>query len=336
MNWDQFLSGTGGLLAGIGGAAALGGAYNRLGSIGEAAQQGAQQIAQQGLQQTQFQPFGVTSATGGTFGASRLPDGTVNVTMGLSPGEQAIQNQLMAQAGTNLGATPYGQTMGRTAAESAYGLGQQFMGMAGQDTTGRETDIYNRIRAMQSPEEQRQQMALEERLANQGRLGVRTNMFGGTPEQLALSRAQAEAQNQASLMAMQQAQQQQAQQAELGQTYAGLGSQLAAQDLASLAGQQQLGLGALAGSYVPQAQLLNVQQAAQLYPQLAQQGQLQGAGLFGEASMGGLEALLGSGLGQANLMGQLGTGLLSGVATPTDAYGGFGDVLKDLYDSIFK
>lgn len=180
MNWDQFLSGTGGLLAGIGGAAALGSAYNRLGSIGEAAQQGAQQIAQQGLQQTQFQPFGVTSATGGTFGASRLPDGTVNVTMGLSPGEQAIQNQLMAQAGTNLGATPYGQTMGRTAAESAYGLGQQFMGMAGQDTAGRETDIYNRIRAMQSPEEQRQQMALEERLANQGRLGVRTNMFGGT------------------------------------------------------------------------------------------------------------------------------------------------------------
>lgn len=346
INWGNVLSGATGLFSSVApllaGAGAISSAYDRLGSIGEAAQQGAQQIAQQGLQQTQFQPFTVTSATGGTFGASRQPDGTVGVSMGLSPGEMALQRQLMGQAGTMLGSDPYGQAMGRTAAESAYGLGQQFMGLAGQDTAQREQDVYNAIRAMQSPEEQRQQLMLEERLANQGRLGVRTNMFGGTPEQLALSRAQSEAQNQAALMAMQQAQQQQAQQAQLGQTYAGLGSQLAAQDLASRAGQQQLGLGALGGAYVPQAQLLNVQQAAQLYPQLAQQAQLQGAGLFGEASMGGLEALLGSGLGQANLMGQLGTGLLGGLATPTDTYGGlpdlFGDITdygKKIYDAIF-
>ena len=55
----------GGLAQGIGGAAALTSAYNRLGSIGEAAQQGALGIAQAGLDQTQFQPFSVTSATGG-------------------------------------------------------------------------------------------------------------------------------------------------------------------------------------------------------------------------------------------------------------------------------
>jgi hypothetical protein len=81
--------------------------------------------------------------------------------------------------------------------------------------------------------------------------------------------------------------------------------------------------------------LLNVQQAAQLFPQLAQRGQLYGAGLFGEASMGGLEALLGAGLGQANLMGQLGTGLLTGLATPTDSYGGLGDVIKDAGEFLF-
>jgi len=285
MNWDQFLSGAGGLLAGIGGAAAVGSAYDRLGSIGEAAQQGAQQIAQQGLEQTRFQPFGVTSATGAEFGIAQGPDGQLTSSMALSPQEQAMQQSLLGGA-------------------------QGFYEQAMMPTADREQAIYGQIRAMQAPEEQRRQMALEERLANQGRLGVRTNMFGGTPEQLALSKAQAEAQNQAALMAMEQAQQQQAQQAELGQQFT-------------------------AGGYLPQAQLLNTIGATALFPQLAQRGQLQGAGLFGEASMGGLEALLGSGLGQANLMGQLGTGLLSGVATPTDAYGGFGDVLKDLYDSIF-
>ena len=285
MNWNDFLSGAGGLLAGLGGAAAVSNAYDRLGSIGEAAQQGAQQIAQQGLEQTQFQPFTVTSATGGQFGAVPMEGGGVGVAMGLSPEEQALQQQLFGGAG-------------------------QFYQQAMMPTQEREQDVYNAIRAMQAPEEQRQQLMLEERLANQGRLGVRTNMFGGTPEQLALSKAQAEAQNQAALMAMQEAQQQQAQQAELGQRY-------------------------MAGSYIPQAQLLNVLQGTALYPELAQRGQLTGAGLFGEASMGGLEALLGSGLGQANLMGQLGTGLLSGLATPTDSYGGFGDILNNVFGGLF-
>jgi hypothetical protein len=262
MSWQDFLSGTVGLLSGIGGAAAVNSAYDRLGSIGEAAQQGAQQIAQQGLEQTRFQPFGVTSATGAEFGVAQGPDGQLISSMALSPQEQAMQQALLGGA-------------------------QGFYEQAMMPTAGREQEVYNAIRAMQTPAEQRQQLALEERLANQGRLGVRTNMYGGTPEQLALSQAQAEAQNQAALMAMQQAQQQQAQQAQLGQQY-------------------------MAAGYIPQAQLLNTLQATSMYPQLAQRGQLMGAGLFGEASMGGLEALLGSGLGQANLMGQLGTGLLSG------------------------
>ena len=311
INWGGVLSGAEGLFSSlapvIGGGVAANAAYDRLGQIGEAAQQGAQQIAQQGLEQTQFKPFTVTSTTGGMFNVT--PEG---VTSTLGGQEQAIQNMMMNQAQQQLGATPYGQEMGRQATQGAYGLGQQFMQQAGMPTAGREQDVYGRIRAMQRPEEQRQQLALEERLANQGRLGVRTNMYGGTPEQLAMSKAQTEAQNQASLMAMQQAQQEQLQQANIGSTFAGLGSQLAGRDLAAQAGQQQLGLGALGGAYVPQAQLSAMQQAAQLYPQLQQRGQLSGASLFGEAAMGGLEALLGAGLGQANLMGQVGTGLLSG------------------------
>ena len=282
INWSNVLSGTSGLLGALAGpaigGASLMNAYNRLGTIGESAQQGAQQIAQQGLEQTQFQPFTVRSTTGGMFGYDPQT-GAVN--MNVSPQEQALQ-------------------------QSLFGGAQGFYNQAQVPTGQREQSVFDRIRAVQRPEEQRQQLMLEERLANQGRLGVRSNLFGGTPEQLAMSKAQAEAQNQAALMAMQQAQQEQLQQAQLGQSMLG-------------------------ASYMPQAQLLAAQQASQLFPQLQQRGQLSGAGLFGEASMGGLEALLGSGIGQANLMGQLGTGLLGGLATPTANYGGLPDVFSDIY-----
>ena len=324
----------GGLASGAGGAAAVKSAYDRLGAIGEAAQQGALGIAQQGLEQTQFQPFTVTSTTGGAFGVTPTEGGGVAAQMALSPEEQAIQGMLMGQAQQALGGPIYGQMMGRQAGRQAFGLGEEFMGAAGMPTADREAEVYERIRAVQSPEEQRQRLALEERLAGQGRLGVRTAMFGGTPEQMALSKAQEEARNQAALSAVQQAQAEQMQQGRLAQAFTGLGSQLSAQDQALLAAQQQRGLGALGGAYLPQAQLLNVQQAAQLFPQLAQRGQLYGAGLFGEASMGGLEALLGAGLGQANLMGQLGTGLLTGLATPTDSYGGLGEVLGGAVEGL--
>ena len=284
-------------------------AYDKLGDIGVEAQESALGIAEQGLDQSQFQPFGVTSATGGQFGYDPT---TGAATMTGSLQEQAIQNMLMGQAQTTLGATPYGQQAGREAAEQAYGLGSGFMASAGMPTGEREAAVYERMRAAQRPEEERRALALEERLQNQGRLGVRTSMFGGTPEQLAMSKAQAEAQNTAMLGAMQQAQAEQRQQAQLGQAFTGMGSQLSAQDLAMLSGQQQLGLGALGGSYIPQSQLLAAMQGSELYPQLQQRGQLYGAGLFGEGAMGGVEALLGASLGQADLMGVLGTGLLSG------------------------
>jgi hypothetical protein len=326
---NNFLSGLG-LLGGLGlGATGLKGAYDRLGAIGEAAQQGALGIAQAGLEQTQFQPFTVTSGMGGVSGVGA--DGSLNI--GLSPQEAAIQRNLMRTAERELGRGPFGLGMGRDASSSAYGLGQQFMQQAGMGTEAREQAVFDRIRAMQRPEEQRQQLALEERLQAQGRGGVRTNMFGGTPEQFAMSKAQAEAQNAAALQAMSQAQAQQAQQAQLGQAFTGLGSQLSAQDLALRTGQQQLGMGALGGAYMPQAQAMNLIQQGLAGSQLAQKGQLYGAGLFGEAAMGGLEALLGAGLGQANLFGQLGTGLMtSGVESASDI--DWGDFFGDIWDKI--
>jgi hypothetical protein len=140
-------------------------------------------------------------------------------------------------------------------------------------------------------DERAARLGLEERLAAQGRLGVKTAQFGGTPEQLAMERAQQQAMAQARLGAAQQARQEQVQQAALGQQFLGAG-------------------------YVPQQQLLAATQPSQQLAALQQQAQLQGAGLFGEATMSGLEARLIAEQARANLLGQMGTGLLSGAFTP--------------------
>ena len=283
-----------GLLALLGlgglGAAGVGTAYNKLEGIGEQAKQEATTLANQIMPMSQFRPFTVTSATGGQFGVTPEIDAEGNVigsqaTMGVSPQEQALQGMLMDQS-------------------------QQFLGQSAMPMGQREADVYERIRAVQSPEEERQRLMLEERLMNQGRLGVQTGMFGGTPEAFALNKAQAEARNQASLMAMQQAQAEQAQ-------------------------AQQMGLSALGGSYVPQAQLLNVQQASQLFPQMQQQAQLFGTGQFGETMMTGIEAQLIAEQARANLLGGIGSGLLGGLFSPVaTSGGGVGNLVTSVLNTL--
>jgi len=412
------------------------------------------------------------------LGGAGLAGGAPDVTQTFA----GVQAPDVRTAAADLAARGLGLGMAglETAAPSdVEALRQQYGGLAGQaaqqvlqPTGAREAEVFERIRATQRPEEERQRLALEQRLAAQGRLGTRSAAYGGaTPEQLAMATAQEEARNRASLSAIQQAQAErrqslgeaqalggmftqqaglssqlqsqaqqrasqlsqlglsaervqaqleaegfgremqlagaglraqqaqsalesqaqqratqlaqlglsaeqiqsrlqteglgrattaagqaaqlaqvagglQAQQAGLGAQFAGLGANLAGQQQAldaarqqqalqaltagqSLLGgglglqqlQQQLGTGALGAAYMPQAQALNVLQAGMPAAELAQRAQLQGAGLFGQAEMGGLQALLGSGLGQAELFGQLGTGLLSGLATPTESGG---------------
>lgn len=265
----DFLSGGGGQALGAGAGALLAKqAYDRLGSVGERARREAGLIGQTGLEQTEFKPFTVTTATDGMF----TVDDKGGATMTLSPEEEALQTKLLSGA-------------------------SQFFGNAQTPTADRETAVYERMRAAMSPEEERQRLAQEQRLAAQGRLGVRTSQFGGTSEQLALAKAQEEARNNAMLAAMQQAQAEQAQQASLGQQFLG-------------------------ASYIPQAQLIGAVQPSLTTSQLAQRGQFEGANLFGEAQMSGLEALLASGTAQGNILGQLGTGLLSQSLQPTFVGGG--------------
>ena len=264
----EFLSKPEILLPGVVGGLLTGEAYGRLSDIGRQARTGAEELAAQQMEQTQFRPFTVTTATGAGMGTQVTPEGAIETTMGLSPQEVALQNQLLGGAGG-------------------------FFGQAVQPTVDREQAIFERMRRAQRPEEERQRLATEERMAAQGRLGLSSAAYGGaTPELLAQQTAINESRNRAMLAAMQQAQAEQMQQAALGQQFLGAG-------------------------YLPQQQLMAATQPAQQLAALQQQAQLQGAGLFGEATMSGLEAQLVAEQARANLLGQTGTGLLQGALTPS-------------------
>ena len=94
--------------------------------------------------------------------------------------------------------------------------------------------------------------------------------------------------------------------------------------------QQQQALRDLSAAYLPQAQALNMLQQGLNASQIQQRGQLYGAGLFNQSSLQGLATLLGAGVGQAELMGQLGTGLLTNAGGGSSGGGGIGGFLTDL------
>ena len=361
------------LFGDIAGLAAINTAYNKLGGIGTSAQTQSSALGQDLYNKGAFQPFAVRSNLGTT---NVLGTGSI----GSYLGGQALQaqNQMFArsladvtgqtagasQAGT-LGANLLGRVTGElgenipqyggisSAANAALQQGMGFMGQAGMPVAQREQQVFDRIRAAQAPEEERRRLELEERLATQGRLGVSTNLYGGTPEQLALSKAQAEAQNTAMLQAMQQARAEQAQAGALGQQFTGLGGTLAGQlqnlqsaqqarglglaqtGLGLMQGREALesselqqSLGALRGALLPESMQLNLFQQGLNAAKLREGAQQFRTGLFGEAGMTGIDALLASGLGQANLIGNVGAGVLAAGAQSDD--GGLFDFLKDL------
>jgi hypothetical protein len=240
-------------------------AYDKLGQIGafgyeEFAGEGGLADKLSGMME--FQPYTVTSATGGQFGMSRDPEtGQMSYDITTSPEEQAFQKQAMTDA-------------------------EMFFGQARAPIAQREQEVYDRMLTAMTPEQERQRLALEQRMASQGRLGTQTNMYGKTPDEFMFEKAQMEAQNQAMLNSMQ---------------FAGQEQQR----------QSQLGTGMLAAGYVPQAQLLNAVQPGMTAAERQRQALSEQAGAYGKTYASGLEALLQSGLGQADLIGSLGSGLAS-------------------------
>lgn len=250
------------------------------------------QIAQTGAQAAAFQPFTVTSGMGtAQFGAG----GGLTSQLGAQP--QQIQQNLLSQlAGqTQLGGvgSPFAQ-QAMTGAGTALTQAQQPIDTAAQT-------IFNQIRATQMPEEERQRIELENRLAAQGRLGTQTSLYGGTPEAFALSKAQEEAKANAALQARQlaSAEQQQA----LGQATGmfGLGQQ--AQLAPSQLQQAQLGTlqAGLQTAYLPEQQMLSSLSPALQAAQLAQAGRASEAELLGALGPAYLQAMTGLGETEAAL-----------------------------------
>ena len=206
--------------------------------LGQQAQTGAERIGTQAVEATQFRPYTVTS---GLANVATTPEGGLGVT--LSPEQQAAQQQLLGQA---------------------TGL----FGQVGADPTTAQAELFEQMRAVQRPEEERQRLALEERLLSQGRLGLSSAAYGGSsPELLAMETARQEAMARANLGARQQAQAEQLQAGQLG------------------------GILQAAG-YQPQAQALGLFGAAQIPAQLQQRGQMGGAELRSQLEQTGLESRL--------------------------------------------
>lgn len=210
-----------------------------------------------------FRPFGVTTGTGSVRTSE---DGSV--ALNLSPQQQAIQDSLFGKA----------LSMFDSPAVS-------------------EQDVYERIRAMQRPEEERQRSTLENRLFSQGRLGVTTNQFGGTPEGLAMEKAIAESKNAASLAALEQARAERAANASVGGNLLQLG-------------------------YAPQSSLLTALGAGTNVASLADVARRQQGEFDLETQMANLRGLLDQKAGGANLFGQLYGSVLGGVGNIASTVGG--------------
>jgi hypothetical protein len=315
-------------------AAALQDQMNRLSNIGTGLATGARELGEEAQAGTAFRPFTVSTGFGGV---QATPTGGYATT--LDPSLAGQQEQLQALTGGLIGG------MGG-AAPDVSGIQQQALGGVGGFLTGamapmaqREADVYERIRATQRPEEQRQQLALEERLAAQGRTGLRTAQFGGSPEQLALAQAQEEAKARASLGALGQAQAEQLQQMGLAESMFGLGGRAAALPQGLQAG--QLGnIGTAMGlQYLPEQQLLASLTPAISLADIAGTGQRQGAGYLAQAGTTGLEALGQTELARANLLRDLYSGLLAqqtnaqtGERQESIAGGLFGDLISGIGD----
>ena len=214
-----------------------------------------------------FVPYTVTSGNLGNI----TTDYEGGTQFNLGESQQALQDQLLGGAAG-------------------------FYGNAMQGTAGRETDIYNRMRAAQMPGEEDARLAMEERLFAQGRGGLSTSRVGN-PEQFEFQMARERAKNEAMLGAMTQAQQEQMQQAELGGMF-----------------QQQ--------GYGPMAQLQNALGAGAANASMADVARRQQAENNLEAQIANINAQMGSRAGLADVY----SGLFS---SATGALGSAGGSLLD-------
>ena len=245
-----------------------------------------------------FKGYGVKTG----LGASSVgPDGSVN--LGVGP-DAAMQQQAMSMMGMD---NPY-QQYGVQAAGNAMGM----------DTAAREQDIYNRAMAMQQPglDAQRAQGNAQE--YSMGRGGVMGSQFGGSGEDAAMARAQAQAQNAASFQAMGQAQNEMMNQANMAGTFGQLGTQTG-----------QLGQSMYQNSFLPMQQQMAAMGLGATNAGMAQTGQLTGTGYASQLGLGGIQAAVNADKAGSELYGNIiGAMLQGGNQGASDGASGMWDTIK--------
>ena len=290
---SDYVKGLLGAVQGLG-AAAGGIAYADL--IQDRGQQYSEQMGELGAtlqDDSTFKGYGVKTGLGET-----TIDSTGYTTLGVGP-DATMQTQASGMIGN-----PY-RDYGATAAGNAMSM----------DTAAREQDIYNRAMAMQQPMLDQQRAAGNAQEYAMGRGGVAGSQFGGSGEDAAMARAQAQAQNAASFQAMGQAQQEMMNQGQLASQFGQLGFQ------GIQAGQNQY-----AQSYMPMQQQLAAMQAAQQNAQFAQTGQLTGAGYVGQMGIGGIQTAVNADKAASDLYGTI---IASTMANASDKTGGW---LANIFD----
>jgi len=298
--------------------ASLGGLFNQqfgdYGQLGQSLQGSAQDLLGSGQQYIQGagqnqQMLGLSQQFGN---AAAQYNPALQSQAGSRLSQQALGSVNLGERGQYVG-NAFGNLSTPDALTGAGSMANQYM-QAGSQALGQASptaqSIYDQIRATQTPEEERNAVALENMLFAQGRGGVSTAAYGGTPEQLAQAKAQAEARNSASLQSITTAdslassqQQRAAQLSQLG---------LTAEQAQSQANAQRYGQDLQAG----QAGIQTAQAQSELDSQ-AQQRQMQLAqlGLSAEQIASQLQT---EGLGRAAQSAQL-SGQLAGVSSDLES-----------------
>jgi hypothetical protein len=247
-----------------------------------------------------FKGYGVTTGLGTSSVAA---DGST--TVGVGP------NQAMMLRGQNM--------MGMDNPYQQYGL--QAAGNAmGTDTAAREQDVYNRAMAMQQPMLDAQRATTNAQEFASGRGGVMGSQFGGSGEDAAMARAQAQAQNQASFQAMGQAQQEMMNQGNLASQFGQLGTATG-----------QLGLQQYNAAYMPMQQQLNAMQVAQNNATMAQTGQLTGTGYGAQLGLGGIQTQVNADKAASELYGNIIAAMMNNANSGDGQSSFLGGMFGDLF-----
>jgi hypothetical protein len=202
-------------------------------------------LGETAAEEARFTPFTVTTGTGTTT----IGEGGA-ITQELAETPAAIQSGLMSQA---FGSIPNIQVSPE--------------------------QLFAQLTEMRRPEEERRRLELENRLRAQGRLGVQTGMFGGTPEALALEKAIQEQQSADILSSLTQA------------------GTLTGQNITNLQG-------LLGAAYTPETQALAALTPAAQFSNIAQSAGLGASEALYKGGIAGLESQAAASTAAASLEGQ--------------------------------